>query len=60
MAVALLEEWGRSKPKRLRDVEVDRYLSIPAQATSYQGRRTHRGSDVRALARGRSAEQFGP
>ena len=56
MAVALLEEWA-IQPNDFATSEVDRYLSIPAQATSYKvGERTW--LDVRALARDRFAEQF--
>ena len=56
MAVALLEEWA-IQPNDFATSEVDRYLSIPAQATSYKvGERTRLA--VRALARDRFAEQF--
>ncbi|MGC1418619.1 MAG: DUF885 domain-containing protein [Acidimicrobiales bacterium] len=56
MAVALLEEWA-IQPNDFATSEVDRYLSIPGQATSYKvGERTW--LEVREAARNRFADQF--
>jgi uncharacterized protein (DUF885 family) len=56
MAVALLEEWA-IQPNDFATSEVDRYLSIPGQATSYKvGERVW--LDVREAARGRFGEGF--
>ena len=56
MAVALLEEWA-IQPNDFATSEVERYLSIPAQATSYKvGERVW--LDVREAARERFGEQF--
>jgi uncharacterized protein (DUF885 family) len=56
MAVALLEEWAL-EPHDFAVSEVDRYLSMPAQATSYKvGERVW--LEVREAARQRFGEQF--
>jgi uncharacterized protein (DUF885 family) len=56
MAVALLEEWA-IQPNDFATSEVERYLSIPAQATSYKvGERVW--LEVREAARERFGEQF--
>jgi uncharacterized protein (DUF885 family) len=56
MAVALLEEWA-IQPNDFATSEVERYLSIPAQATSYKvGERVW--LEVREAARERFGVQF--
>ena len=56
MAVALLEEWA-IQPNDFATSEVERYLSIPAQATSYKaGERVW--LEVREAARDRFGGQF--